>query len=90
MGFNPQTIEQTETDRQKVISRVIAERQAESIKQSASVRKQLNSAAAGVLGGINNVATLGPVKRYLVNEPLAISPTANLELKAQRLARAIA
>ena len=85
MGFNPQTIEQTEADRQKVISRVIAERQAESIKQSASVRKQLNSAAAGVLGGINNVATLGPVKRYLVNEPLAISPTANLEFEGSTI-----
>ena len=81
MGFDPQTIERTEAERQKAISRVVAERQAESIKQSASVRKQLNGAAAGVLGGINNVATLGPVKRYLVNEPLAISPTANLEFE---------
>jgi len=81
MGFDPQKIEQTEADRKKVISQVIAERQAESLKQSASVRKQLNSAAAGMLGGINNVATLGPVKRYLVNEPLGIAPTANLEFE---------
>ena len=81
MGFDPKTIEQTEADRKKVLSRVIAERQAESIKQSASVRKQLNSAAAEMLGGINNVATLGPVKRYFVNEPLAISPTPNLEFE---------
>jgi hypothetical protein len=85
MGFDPQKIEQTEADRQKIISRVIEERQAESIKQSASVRKQLNSAAAAVLGGINNVATLGPVKRYLVNEPLAISPTANLEFEGSTI-----
>ena len=34
-----------------------------------------------MLSGINNVATLPPVKRYLVNEPLAISPTANLEFE---------
>ena len=41
MGFDPQTIEKGEADRQKIISGVIAERQAESIKQSVSVRKQL-------------------------------------------------
>ena len=90
MGFDPQTVEQTEADRQKIISRVIAERQAESIKQSVSVRKQLNSAAAGVLGGINNVATLGPVKRYLVNEPLRLRRQQIWSLRAQRSARAIA
>jgi hypothetical protein len=85
MGFDPQTVEQTEADRKKIISRVVAERQAESIKQSASVRKQLNSAAAAVLGGINNVATLGPVKRYLVNEPLGIAPTANLKFEGSTI-----
>jgi hypothetical protein len=73
-----------------VISRVVAERQTESIKQSASVRKQLNSAAAGVLGGINNVATLGSAQRYLVNEALAISPTANLEFEGSTISPATA
>jgi hypothetical protein len=85
MGFDPQAVEKSEADRKKVISQVITERQADSIGQAASVRKQLNSAAAGILGGINNVATLGSAKRYLVNEPLAISPTANMEFEGSTI-----
>jgi hypothetical protein len=85
MGIDPQMVEKSEADRQKVISQVIAERQADSIKQAASVRKQLNSAAAGILGGINNVATLGSSKRYLVNEPISISPPANVEFEGSTI-----